>query len=241
MSSPLKKYTICRIPHESPHKPDFVTKFRDTKLAALAEDPTGFAVQHADEILLPLDVWRKRLAPPATVLICVKTSNLDTGDTSNEEILLSGEWVGMVTSIGPLPYSLYHIPGSGQPVPEDPDRETRWHVCNLYTSPTHRGHRLGAALVDACADVARERTIKDSKNGDKTKARLRLFCNPKKTFLVKLYRGMGFQEAGNVTLRDGFVANGDEALLPEDTSSTEEKRGLWETRYGLAMERVIDV
>jgi hypothetical protein len=74
-----------------------------------------------------------------------------------------------------------------------------------------------------------------------TAARVRLFCDPKKTYLVNLYKKMGFEEAGNCTLREAFVANGDGELIPRDTESSEALRYKWERRYGLAMERLCEV
>lgn len=74
-----------------------------------------------------------------------------------------------------------------------------------------------------------------------TAARVRLFCNPEKTYLVSLYKKMGFAEAGNCTLKEAFVANGDGGLIPLDTGSSEALRYMWERRYGLAMERLFEV
>lgn len=75
----------------------------------------------------------------------------------------------------------------------------------------------------------------------KTAARVRLFVDPGKTHLVDMYKNANFNEAGKVTLREGFVANGDDCAIPADTHSTEELRALWETRYGLSMELLVDV
>lgn len=232
------EYTIYRIPASSPRFSDLVLKFRDTKLAALEAEPNGFATKHADEVLHPVETWQQRLAAPATVLICVANSD-ESSSVTMEDVLLSGEWVGMATIRGSLPYSTFHIPDSGQPVPSDPDLETRWHLCNLYTLQAHRGRGLAKKLVNASIEAARDQTGALD-GGDKLKARIRLFCNPEKTFLVTMYKRMGFQEAGMITLKEAFVANGDAELIPEDTWS-EEKRGTWERRYGLSMEKIVEV
>jgi hypothetical protein len=44
-----------------------------------------------------------------------------------------------------------------------------------------------------------------------------------------------------VTLRERHVANGTEEPILEDTKSTEELRAVWDTRYGLAMEKMVDI
>ncbi|KAF2242954.1 hypothetical protein BU26DRAFT_523938 [Trematosphaeria pertusa] len=235
-ASTTSQYRIVRIPPDSPRLVDLVAKFRDTKLAALEAEPGGFAVKHADEILHSIEIWQRRLAPPSNVFICVVAPE-SAAATDDERALILGDWVGMATIRGPLPYSTYHIPASGQPIPEDPDRETRWHLCNLYTSSAHRGQGLAKTLVHACVDFAAQQTRTD----EKARARIRLFFNPAKTFLMVMYKALGFQEAGMITLKEAFVANGDEELIPEDTRSSDELWWLWERRYGMAMERVVDV
>ncbi|KAF2475722.1 uncharacterized protein BDR25DRAFT_391219 [Lindgomyces ingoldianus] len=228
-------YIIARIPTNSSRLPELVAKFRDAKLEALEAEPTGFAVKYADEVLHPLSLWQQRLTSPSIILICVAKSDTSIPNTE-EEALIAGDWIGMVTIRGPLPYSTFQLPESGQPVPDNPNGETRWHLSNLYTSQVHRGKGLGKKLVISALDIAREQ----ARMLDKMRARIRLFCNPSKTVLVTMYKGMGFEEAGKCTLKEAFVANGDQELVPRDTQSTDALRGFWERRYGLAMEQVLD-
>ncbi|KAF2259868.1 hypothetical protein CC78DRAFT_45258 [Lojkania enalia] len=232
-------YTIIRTPTSSPRLLELASKFRETKLGALEAEPNGFAVKHAKEILHPLAIWQQRLAAPSTVLICVATTDA-ISDESDENQLLSGDWVGMATIRGPLPYTTFHLPESGQPIPDDPELETRWHLCNVYTSQAHRGKGIGRRLIDTGILFAQEqtRTLEGKK---RLNARVRLFCNPEKAWIMNMYKGMGFEEAGKCTLREAFFANGDGQLVPADTSSTEKARQTWERRYGLAMERIIAV
>jgi uncharacterized protein YjaZ len=58
---------------------------------------------------------------------------------------------------------------------------------------------------------------------------------------VEWDRRCGFERHVMVTLKEGVVANGMAESVAEDTRSTEELRALWETRYGLCMERVMGV
>lgn len=240
MSSSSFKYSVHRIPTSSPHASQLVERYKNAKLAALLAEPTGFAVQHKDEVLLSPEVWTKRVAEPSTIFICIVTPVAHPELASDEETLLSGEWVGFVTVRGPIPYFDYFLPESGQPVPANPDLETRWHLCNLYTAKVHRGKGLGRALVNACIEFVR---IYSANVPDKSisTARLRLFMDAKKTALVGMYKKMLFQEAGWITLREAFIANGDAELIPRDTTSTPDVMSRWERRvgFGLAMERLI--
>jgi ribosomal protein S18 acetylase RimI-like enzyme len=234
-ASPIT-YTILPIPRTSASHADLVQKFKETKLAALLAEPTGFAVKHADEIIHPLSVWESRLAAPSTILICVVTPTESTG--KEEDVLMGGDWVGMATLRGPISWETYYLPESGQPVPENPERETYWHLCNIYTSPSHRGQGLAKKLVHAAVASALSQT---SVLGDGETARVRLFFDSAKEYLKVLYKGLGFEEAGMCTTKEAFMANGDAALVPGNTDASEELRQRWERRFGRAMERVVDV
>ncbi|KAF2748685.1 hypothetical protein M011DRAFT_476082 [Sporormia fimetaria CBS 119925] len=230
-------YTLHTVRSDSPHIADIAARFREVKLSALLAAPSSFAMRHADEVLLPLEYWQGRLALPSTMMVCVETPSSSVTFTSDKEALLLGRWIGMVTLRGPVPYSEYHIPESGQPVPQDPDTEARWYICNLYTAEAFRGRGIGKVLLNACVELSKQRT-KALQVTNVSRVRIRLFCG---AFMTALYKKMGFDEAGRVTLRDGFRANGDATLIPKDTTSTEELLKLWETRYGVAMERIIEV
>ncbi|KAF2035130.1 hypothetical protein EK21DRAFT_96910 [Setomelanomma holmii] len=96
---------------------------------------------------------------------------------------------------------------------------------------------IGQPLWEGQLNVATE----DTRGMNKQRARMRLFVNPKTTWLVAAYRQGGFQDSGMVTLREGFIANGMDESIPSDTTSTPELRVQWETRYGLAMEKIIEI
>lgn len=231
------QYYFIRIPFPSPRLVDLATKFRATKLAALESDPTAFAVQHAEESSHPITLWEQRLAAPTINVVCIVMTP-EQQALDKETLLLSGNWVGTAFIRGPLPYSVFHIAESEQPVPEDPSLETRWHLGNVYISPAHRGRGLAKKIVHACIDEARQITRELAGGNGNMQTRVRLFCDPTKTQVVSLYRGLGFQDAGKCTLQDAFVANGDAVLVPNDWRDTEENRARWDNRYGLAMERL---
>ncbi|PVH98024.1 hypothetical protein DM02DRAFT_508975, partial [Periconia macrospinosa] len=219
-------------------------KFRKTKLAALLADPASFSASHGDEVLLPLEVWTQRLARPCTVFICVAGGDGGGYEEDEEEALMEREWVGMVTLRGPFSYELYRLSGPESPVrveveeeeEEGEDPETRWHLSNLWTSSAHRGRGLAKKMVQECLDFA---TSESKRLPGKDKARVRLIIKDEGSFLKRMYARMGFDETGRASLREAYIASGDEGCLPRDTSSKEELIGLWETRFGLVMERVL--
>jgi ribosomal protein S18 acetylase RimI-like enzyme len=236
-SPPQYIYKTLRIPPNSPH---LATKYRATKLAALTTSPTSFAVTLADESLHPPSTWQARLTPPSIILVCVATTPTEDA-LSEEDLLLEREWIGFATIRGPLSWeNLFFLPESGQPVPADVDAETMWHLCNVYTSPAHRRRGISTRLISAATEIARAHT-KELQGAKQMRARIRLFCSPKNEVVVSLYAGLGFVEAGRITLEEAFVANGDEGVLPRDRESTEMLRERWKGRGGLAMERVVDV
>jgi GNAT superfamily N-acetyltransferase len=231
-------YTVIRIPATSPHIADMVAKFRDTKLAALAADPGSFYQRYEVESLHPLSVWHARLTRQRTCLVCVATSD---PSPSVEDALLTGEWAGFAAVRGPMSFEEYYVsPEMGQPVPRDPENEIRWHVYDLYTAPPHRGQGVAKKLGEGLIKVVTKDT-QAINGGAIRRARLRLIVHPKATWLVNGYSSFGFKESGRVTLREGLVANGMAESVAEDTNSTEQLRAIWETRYGMAMEKVIDI
>jgi ribosomal protein S18 acetylase RimI-like enzyme len=232
-------YVVLRIPVTSPRITELVTKFRDTRLAACKADPAKSFVQYEVEIQHPLSVWQARLSGSITCLVCVASASADPALTV-EDVLLGGEWVGFAFVRGYISVEEYYAyPEMDQKMPEHPELETRWHIYDLYTSPAHRGHSVGSKLMEASVAVAEEILKEDGLVH--RRARLRLMANSKVEWLVQWYRRFGFDDSGRATLRQGFVANGMQDSIPEDTTSTEELRAKWETPIGLAMERVIEV
>ena len=227
---------------------DHVNKFRTTKLLALETDPTSFLAQYAVESALPLEVWTNRLSREVTILICVATNQdsviNDSAILDDETALIEGEWVGFAAIRGPMKYEDYYVnPDMNLQTPENPSVETRWHVYDLYTLPAHRGRGLAKQLINKCNATAVEYTKALSISSDKSfkQSRIRLFMNPKNTWLIKMYERLGFQASGRVTLEEGFRANAVEESIPVNTRETEELEKTWHTRFGVAMEQVVSV
>lgn len=146
---------------------------------------------------------------------------------------------------GPLSYEEYYpVPEMQQPIPANPDAEARWHIYDLYTFPAHRGRGIARKLGAACMATVSEisATLKDGGGDRLRRARIRLFVNPKNKPLVETYERLGFKASGRITLREGFEANGmGESVPAEGTMSAEEFERMFDTRIGLAMERVVEI
>lgn len=237
-TTPSSPTTLLRISPTSPHISALVSKFRTTKLSALHTDPKVFVQRYDYEVQHPLSVWETRLARQISVLVCVEARKDDETTLSDDEILLQKEWLGFGAVRGPIAYDTYYPSlEMQQPIPQDPECETRWHLYDLYTFPKYRGNGIAQSLGEGLFRIVVQGTLALGKSI----ARMRLIVHPKSTWLVDGYTKMGFAKSGVCSLKEGFVANGMGESVPEDTSSTEELRALWETRYGMCMERVVEV
>ncbi|KAF9694053.1 hypothetical protein EKO04_007871 [Ascochyta lentis] len=238
-------YKFIRVPRTSSRLREIVAKFRTERLSALETDPASFVSQHATESALPLEVWNNRLSRETTVLICVASNN-DSTPLDDETALIHGEWAGFAALRGPLSYEDYYFSADmNLPVPANPQAEARWYIYDLYTLPAHRGRGLAKRLVNTSIQlaVAGTQTLRtlSSDNVSLQSARIRLFMNPKNTWLVQMYEGFGFRGVGRVTKTEGLRAGALDDSLPEDTESSEELRRFWHSRNGLAMEQVVMV
>jgi ribosomal protein S18 acetylase RimI-like enzyme len=228
-------YTVIRIPATSPRIDELVTRFREVKLAALKADPTAF-LNYEVESKHPDPVWKDRLDAKFAYLVCVKTTD---PDLSPEDALLSGDWAGYSAVRERVSIEEYYAhEDMGQPVPDHPELETRWHIYDLYTMPAHRGRNVAKKLIDGCIALVERAIATDG--ADSRRARIRLMVNPANVWLVKWYGKFGFKDSGMATLRQGFTANGWENSVPANSREVEELRNKWEKPYGLIMEVTLD-
>lgn len=234
---------VFRIPAESSRTSDLIAKFRNTKLAALQTSPSEWLYQYASESKHPLSVWESRFADKNTILVCVATRD---ANLPAEEALIQGEWVGFTAIRGPFTYEEYYpSPAMEQPIPANPSAETRWHLFDLYTFPTYRGRGIARKLIAAALGTSTVQATQisgSSSSGSHERARVRLFVNPKNVPLVDTYKRLGFEPSGKPNLRDGLLANGMVESIPDEaTMGPGEWTKKFNTRFGLAMEKVIDV
>ena len=115
-------YTTLRIPTKTPYLPELAGKFRPAKLSALGKDPIAFAVKYEGEVLLPTAMWISRITAVGTeTLICVVTREPRNEAYNEDDFLMSGEWLGMLTRRGPFALSDFHLLESDQPVSSSPE------------------------------------------------------------------------------------------------------------------------
>jgi GNAT superfamily N-acetyltransferase len=228
-------YKAIRIPLNSPHLASFIAKFRATRIEAMKVDPSSFWAKHDQESALAMSVWENRFKIYAATLICVATTNLTLSD---EETLIQGEWVGYASIRGPMDYDTYYAnPDMEQPIPEDPSSEARWQIFDLYILPAHRQRGLAKDLFVGCVDTAVKLSTALHVEG-KQRARLRLFANPKITWVVQWYEAMGFAASGKASPVEGYTVNGISDSMPE---MTDELRLFWEARVVLIMEKIVEL
>lgn len=182
-------------------------KYRDLRLRALKASPGSFASTFETEAEYTDTEWIKRLELPHTeVFICAATTHTPDSSTSSD-------WVGQVTLRGPMSREDFMLPPeSGHPAPKPDSDEERWQVLGLFTLPEYRGNGLGAKLCEEALGYLRcrqsfPRTIQ-----------VRLMVKPGNDVTIKLYQRLGFAQTGRGTLTEALTANGDDQLLPEDTS-----------------------
>ncbi|KAF9889187.1 hypothetical protein FE257_007676 [Aspergillus nanangensis] len=224
MSTPKYNYTFFRIPKDDTI-PTSAQNYKQLRLHALSIAPTSFSSTHQIESTLPDTEWTHRLAAPnIETFICAATpSNPD------EEATI---WIGQLTLRGPLRHEEFILPDeSGQPNPSARSNIPRelWQMLSLFTLPEHRGQGLGKRLCREALDYLFS-DRRGKKGGGSPEVWVRLMVKPENHATVRLYRGLGFENVGVCTLAEALVANGDEHLLPKDTSGEK-----YTTRSGLIM------
>ncbi len=218
MGTPTTHYATLHIDPSHPDLVDLAQKFRALRLYALLHSPHAFSSTFAIESAWPLEFWVQRLARPGTEYFIAIAHAPGAED----------EWVGQATLFGPLSEAVYALPPEAQqPITENENEKTRWQMAAVYTSDQHRGKGLAKLLCQAAFDFA--------VNFDKSKkARLRIMLHPNNLVVKKLYSGMGFFDAGGVTLAEAYRSNGDAFLIPEDGGGEH-----FNTRVGLIMAKVL--
>lgn len=175
-------------------------KYKELRLQALKLTPTSFASTYEIESAFTDDEWISRL----------RRDGIETFICEHNQ---SGhvEWVAQVTLRGPLPAEDFILPpASGQPMPRlDDAEEERWQMLSLFVLPSHRGKGIAK---DLCREALQYLI---SYRPHPAHVRVRLMVKPENQATVRLYRQLGFVEAGRCTLAEALIANGDADLLPE--------------------------
>lgn len=146
----------------------------------------------------------------------------------------NGDWVGMVTQIGPTPKVVYWFPQAGADEPLGDELETKWHQTATWIDPAHRGRGVAKQIVEAGVNFARE-----SVTGSVVQARLRAVTGPDNNTSKSLYGGRGFPHVGYCTIAEAVGANGNAEFGFHGKALAELPVEMVEGRLGVVMERVV--
>ncbi|KGO63843.1 Acyl-CoA N-acyltransferase [Penicillium italicum] len=194
-------------------------KYRDLRLKALKTSPASFSSTYDIEAAFADTDWIDRLTQPDRILFICAATPLSLDASSPE----STQWIGQVTLRGPSSGADFELPvEAGQPPQISDEEEERWQMLGLFTLPEHRGHGLGGKLCQEAINHIR------SYRSFPRQVQLRLIVKAGNHITVELYRRLGFTHAGQATLVEALIANGDQDLIPKDLASEKysERKGL---------------
>ncbi|PLB49678.1 putative GNAT family acetyltransferase [Aspergillus steynii IBT 23096] len=185
-------------------------RYKNLRLRALQLSPSSFASTYETEATFNDEYWVSDLLQDGKeTFICAATTPSETNPDSLE-------WVAQVTFSGPKSRENFTLPPeSGQPDPASDEEEERWQMLGLFTLPAHQGKGIAKALYRAGLDYVM------SYRSHPPNVRVRLMVKPGLHDVWRMYKNLGFQDAGRGTLAEAFKANGMEDHLPEGFESNE--------------------
>ncbi|CZR50759.1 related to GNAT family acetyltransferase [Phialocephala subalpina] len=222
-------YKIHHVPASDENLLPFLAgKFASLRLSALTVSAPAFSSTFEIESAFTASQWIERLKRP---LVCTFVAVAYGAATPPEKQTIdAGDWIGSATLLGPFTKEMYEIPESGGPSIGSDEVESRWQMTAVFNSPDHRGKGIAKMLIQGALDFAAEQT------GKGRSTRMRIMIHPRNVVVKKLYVGLGFVDAGNTTLAEAYLANGDAEMLPPDGGKSDPEK--YHNRLGLIMERV---
>lgn len=165
---------IALIPKEYAHQGDLeaiITRYRTLRLRGLKENPDSFSSKYEDEVDLPYEKWLARVTNPQARSFVA----YDAQGNNNMEslaLLLSREWLGTVTIVGPrllpednealskAPWDMF-LPLEERELSE---RETRdatlvYMLGGMFVLETGRRKGNGRRLIERAVSEARTEAI----------------------------------------------------------------------------------
>jgi GNAT superfamily N-acetyltransferase len=139
-------------------------RLRDLRLQALADAPSAFGSTLAREQAFPEEVWQERAAGGAA-----------GADRVTFVAERDGRWLGLATGLADDPETPRSSPEGSEPV-----------LVGMFVDAAERGRGVGAALVEAVAEWARQRGA----------ARLSLWVTSTNRAATALYERCGFRPTG---------------------------------------------
>ncbi len=222
-------YKVHRLPTSDPKLLALLAmKFSALRLIALTVSAAAFSSTFEIESAFSAQTWIERLSRPnLNTFIAVAYA---PSTPLSKQTIDAGEWVGSATLLGPYPKSIYEIPESGGPESKDDVIETKWQMTSVYNSPAHRGKGVANMLIAGAIDYA---TLASKEKG----MRMRIMIHPDNAVVKTMYEKFGFVDAGNCTLAEVYMSNGDGNLVPADGGASHPEK--YHSRRGLIMEKVV--
>jgi GNAT superfamily N-acetyltransferase len=208
--------------------PFLAGKFASLRLSALTTSTTAFSSTFEIESAFTSSQWIQRVRRPLVHTFVAIAYG--AGTLLEQQTIDAGDWIGSATLLGPFPKATYELPESEGPVIGSDEEETRWQMTAVYNSPAHRGKGIAKMLIKGALDFAAEQS------GSDRATRMRIMIHPANVVVKKLYYGLGFVDAGIVTLAEAYLSNCDSELLPPDGGASEPEK--YHFRAGLIMERL---
>ncbi|KAE8314397.1 hypothetical protein BDV41DRAFT_587416 [Aspergillus transmontanensis] len=167
------KYSnIALIPREYAHQGDLeaiITRYRTLRLRGLKENPDSFSSKYEDEVDFPYEKWLARVTNPQARSFVAYDAQKNN-DVESLALLLSREWLGTVTIVGPK-----LLPQDNEALSKAPwdmfleervlsERETRdatlvYMLGGMFVLETGRRKGNGRRLIERAVSEARTEAI----------------------------------------------------------------------------------
>lgn len=221
-------FRIHHLPASDPVLLPFLAgKFASLRLSALTVSAPAFSSTFEIESVFTASQWMSRLQRP--LLHTFVAVAYAAGTPPELQTIDAGDWIGSATLLGPFTKASFAIPESGGPDVGDDDVESKWQMTAVYNSPIHRGKGIAKMLIQSAMSFA-------SEEGKRRETRMRIMIHPRNVVVKKLYEGLGFVDAGNCTLAEAYLSNGDAEMLPADGGLSDPAK--YHVRQGIIMVRV---
>jgi len=236
---------------DSPNTPFLAGKFSALRLLALSISPESFGSKFKVVSKRSPANWQSFLTRPNFHTFICSRYEADPDRPNGPYDLEQGQWVAHISIIGPTAKKEYDMypPSEGVDESGSNAEESKWQLTALWTDPTFRGQGIAKKLTLAAVDFAT-----NYHPGSVKRARIRLYNRggPENEHVLAMYRNLGFKNAGGVSLFEAMIGNGDSDEIPDDilkagnfdmdekTGDAVLKGGMWHTRAGASMDRVVE-
>ncbi|KAJ5082525.1 hypothetical protein N7532_011568 [Penicillium argentinense] len=199
-----------------------VNRYKDLRLLGLKVDPKAFSSIYEEESKFPYETWRSRVVNPIGRTFValepdtregIKTENSEHLETASidppVQQLLEKEWLGIVTLVGPVPFSeqsesattvhaklhlafikdqTYQIPVSDSEEVDLKGVHAAYLLVGMFVLPKARRRGLAAQLVNTAIEHARC----ESREKKAYKTGISVQVSPSNIAAQGLYERMGF-------------------------------------------------